>query len=86
MKELIGSKKAYFLFIAKYINEHGYAPTYPDVAKYFRVTKANIFSRVNELIEEGYLIKLEKRVSNLTLSSNGKEYFKLNDKVVDKVN
>ena len=73
----ITKKQKYILdYIHEYIEDHGYSPTYEEIADYFGYrSKGTVHKHITNLEERGYIKKdwNKNRALELTASANGHE-------------
>lgn len=65
-------KKQIFEYIKKYIKQHDYSPSIPEMAKHFKLVVSTIHQHIDELKRDGYLNKLDNQPRTIQISENKK--------------
>lgn len=65
-------KKQIFDYIKKYIKQHDYSPSIPEMAKHFKLAVSTIHQHIDELERDGYLNKLDNQPRTIQISENKK--------------
>ncbi len=65
-------KKQIFDYIKKYIKQHDYSPSIPEMAKHFKLAVSTIHQHIDELKKDGYLNKLDNQPRTIQISENKK--------------
>ena len=67
MKKLTDKQKLVIKYIKKVQKEHGFSPTYRDIAYYFDMTPKSAFDYDQALIKKGYAKKTENKSRSIIL-------------------